>query len=344
MRDASFRGYAFGPDPAGSPGIGTTADYFAFTHAVPSWTMELEPANGGQDYGGLATHGHSGFVLPDREVARMRADVARMYLLGFYRQAAPPAALAAQIRDRDSGDLVYDAIWQPSSSTTRALATATNLALVPGRNYRLWVAFNKPMRIRDTAGNVVPYRGQASGAGVGVVKLEIPGLTGQDLDLPVNSGTAWLDVPGGAPDGFLRYRDDAFAVDFTLPAGLPATAATGAVLSLSIRDLSDASLDGNPATAADWSGGHWVGYEDALNAEGDAGGIDCSFKPFIAPQDGAAPPATAAVCDAAAVPPPPSSGGGGGGPIDLTVALLGLLMLLVGQRRCRLGAAHRPRC
>ena len=102
MRAASFRGYGFGPDPAGSPGIGTTADYFAFTHAVPSWTMELEPANGGQDYGGLATHGHSGFVLPDREAARMREDVARMYLLGFYRQAGPPAAIAAQIRDRDS--------------------------------------------------------------------------------------------------------------------------------------------------------------------------------------------------------------------------------------------------
>ena len=64
--------------------------------------MELEPANGGQDYGGLATHGHSGFVLPDREAARMREDVARMYLLGFYRQAGPPAAIAAQIRNRDS--------------------------------------------------------------------------------------------------------------------------------------------------------------------------------------------------------------------------------------------------
>ena len=188
MRAASMRAYAFEADPAGSAGIGTTADHFAFTFAVPSWTLELEPANGGQDYGGLATHGHSGFVLPDSEVARMRADVARMYLLGFYRQAGPPAALAAQIRDRDSGDVVYDASWQVSSPTTRSLTTGTNVALVPGRNYRLWVAFNKPMRIRDASGAVVPYRGQTSGAGVGTVTLEFPALAGQDLALPVNTG------------------------------------------------------------------------------------------------------------------------------------------------------------
>ena len=41
MTAASMRGYAFRPDPPGSPGMGTTADYFAFTHSVPSWTMEL---------------------------------------------------------------------------------------------------------------------------------------------------------------------------------------------------------------------------------------------------------------------------------------------------------------
>jgi len=92
MRAASERVYLYSPDPANSPGIGTTADHFAFTYEIPSWTLELEPVNGGQDYGGLASHGHSGFILPAREVARMRADVTRMYLLGFYRQSGPPAA------------------------------------------------------------------------------------------------------------------------------------------------------------------------------------------------------------------------------------------------------------
>ena len=98
MADASGRDYGFGPDLQGSPGIGTTADHFTFTYEIPGWTLELEPANGGQDYGGLASHGHSGFILPDDEAARMRDDVARQYLLGFYRQSGPPAAVAAEIR------------------------------------------------------------------------------------------------------------------------------------------------------------------------------------------------------------------------------------------------------
>ena len=340
MRAASMRGYAFDPDPPGWPGMGTTADYFAFTHSVPSWTLELEPANGGQDYGGFATHGHSGFVLPDREVARMREDVARMYLLGFYRQAGPPAVLAAQIRDVDSDATVYEAAWQQTSATARTLATSINLPLVPGRNYRLWVAFNKPMRIRDAAGDVVPYRGQTSGASVGTVTLEFPDLTGGDLAMPVSSGDAWLATAGGAPNGFLRYRDDAFAVNFTLPADLPVTTATAAVLSLSVFDLAGMALDGDPGTAADWTDGHWVRLEDAPGTENDLGGVDCSFTPFAAPQDGAAAPATSADCAAAAAPPPPpppppdpppSSGGGGGGPFDWGVAGLALCGLL-GRR------------
>ena len=73
MIATSGRSYAYGPDPAGTPGIGTTADHFAFGFEIPSWTLEVEPENGGQDYGGLATHGHSGFILPDAE-ARAHAQ------------------------------------------------------------------------------------------------------------------------------------------------------------------------------------------------------------------------------------------------------------------------------
>jgi hypothetical protein len=358
MARASLRpGYGFGPDPPGSTGIGTTADHFAFAHQVPSWTLELEPANGGQDYGGVATHGHSGFVLPDREVARMRVDVARMYLLGFYRQAGPPAAIAAQIRDRDSGEIVYDAAWQPVSATARERATATNQALVPGRNYRLWVAFNKPMRVRDAGGTVVPYRGQSSGAAVGAVTLEFPDLDGQEFSLP-DSGDAWLDVPGGAPDGYLRYRDDAIALDFTLPADLPVTVPTAAVLVLSVSDLAQMALDADPATAADWASGHWVRLEDPTGSENDIGGIACSFTPFVAPDEGASPPTADAVCAAAQQPPPPpppppdDGGGGGGGGGALDPALAGAVALLLLQlrgaarsapRRARLARSEAPR-
>ncbi len=326
MRAASERGQTYTPDPIGSPGIGSTADYFAFTFQIPAWTMEVEPINGGQDYGGLASHGHSGFILPAREVTRMRADVARQYLLGFYRQGGPPAAIAAQIRDIQSGTVVYDARWQANSTTTRALNVSANSALVPGRDYRLWIAFNKPMRIRDTGGAVVAYRGQSTTAAVGTVTLEIPSLTNQKV--PLVASALWLNGPGGAPNGYLRYADDAFAVDFTLPATINVAASTPAVLALTVQDIAQTSLDSNPATAVDWSGGNWVRFEDATGTQGDVGGTDCLFKPFIAMQAGAPVPATTATCSAAAPPPPPPppppprSGGGGDG--------AGLLSLIVG--------------
>ena len=151
---------------------------------------------------------------------------------------------------------------------------------MPGVNYRLWVAFNKPMRIRNSGGAVVSYAGQSPGAAVGTVTLEIPSLTGQDISL---GGTAtWLNTAGGAPNGYLRYSDDAFAVDFTVPGTVGVTAATPAVLFLNQVDLSQMALDGDPGSAVDWGNGAWLGYEDTEGVDGDAGGADCSFKPFVA--------------------------------------------------------------
>lgn len=328
MTAASSRTYTVIPDPPGSLGIGSTADHFAFTYQIPAWTLEIEPLNGGQDYGGLATHGHSGFILPDNQAARMRADVARQYLLGFYRQSGPPVAIAAQIRDVQTNAVVYDATWQMSGATARTLAVGSNEALIPGRNYRLWVAFNKPMRIRDSGGAVVAYPGQNTGASVGTVTLEIPTQAGQNVSLQANA--AWLGTAGGAPNGYRRYRDDAFAVDFTLPAAISVAAATPAVISLSVNDLAQMALDADPATAVDWGGGSWLRYESALGTAGDIGGTSCPFRPFIAPQANTAPPAASATCAAATPPPPPpppppNNGGGGGGG-----ASPGLLWLLLG--------------
>lgn len=332
MRAASERNYRYAPDPQGSLGIGSIADHFAFTYQIPAWTFELEPQNGAQEYGGLATHGHSGFILPDREVARMRTDVVRMYLLGFYRQSGPPAALAAQIRDVQSGEVVFDASWTPLSSEARKLTAPVNRALVPGRRYRLWVAFNKPMRVRDANGAVTPYRGQQAGAELGDVSLHGSLFT---APLEVSDAGVWLDEPGGPPNGYFRYADDAFATDVDLPATLNPSTPTPAILGLKIRDLAGMALDGNPATAADWSDGHWVRY-DGERGEGDAGGVDCSFRLFIAAQADAPPPTTtASPCIVAGVDPIPTptpaarrrTGGGAS-----SVLLLALGALLLGWR------------
>jgi MYXO-CTERM domain-containing protein len=341
MTAASDRNYGFGPDPPGSPGIGTTADHFAFTLEVPAWTMELEPATGGQECGGLASHGHSGFILPAAEAARMREDVARQYLLGFYRQSGPPAAIAAEIRDMTTDAVVYRASWQQSSATARTLEVETNTALVPGGSYRLRVAFNKAMRIRDADGDVAPYAGQSPGVAVGSVTLEIPSLDGADVSLSAQA--VWIDVAGGAPNGYLRYTDDAFAVDFTLPSTLDVSEAAPAVLLLDVRDLAQMALDGDPSSAVDWSNGAWLRYDNATGVDGDVGEADCSFKPFVAADANAEPPAIEAECSAAPAPPtppppPPSptgGGGGGGGDATTLLMLLGLAALARRRRRWR---------
>ncbi|MCH8931330.1 MAG: hypothetical protein IIA98_10530, partial [Proteobacteria bacterium] len=163
MRVASPRIYRDGrdgPGEVGNQGIGTTADYFAYTFQIPSWTLETEPLNGAQDYGGTSTHGHSGFILPDDEVARMRDDVTNMLWLGFYRQAAPPRIQAVQISEAATGDIVYAASWVSAGGTDRTLSVTSNNALVPGGDYRLWLAFNKPMRWRNAGGTIVRFRGQ----------------------------------------------------------------------------------------------------------------------------------------------------------------------------------------
>jgi Zinc carboxypeptidase len=339
MRAASERAYRFSPDPLGSSGIGSAADHFAFTYQIPSWTFELEPANGAQDYGGLASHGHSGFILPASEVPRMRSDVVRMHLIGFYRQSGPPAALAAQIRDAQNDSIVFDARWSATSTTTRTQVVAINRALAPGRSYRLWVAFDKPMRVRDANGAVVAYPGQSAGVSVGAAALEVPSNTAHSTSLGANA--VWLNAPGGAPNGYYRYADDAFAVDFTLPAAAGGGSVAAAVLTLNVRDLAESALDANPATVVDWSAGRWAGYENTAGVEGDSGGMDCSFKPFIATDPDAAPPVGPASCAAAAPPPPaaspaaPRSSGGGASGLAVLVLLL-FMVLVLRVRRMRL--------
>ncbi len=215
MADASGRNYGFGPDLPGSPGIGTTADHFTFTYEIPGWTLELEPANGGQDYGGLASHGHSGFILPDAQAARMRDDVARQYLLGFYRQSGPPAAVAAEIRELPGNAVVYRARWERERRRRAHARSRGERGAGAGRQLpalgRLQQADAHPQLARATS---CPTQARVPGADVGTVTLEVPSLDGADVAL---GGGAWLGLPGGAPDGYLRYADDAFAVDFTLP-------------------------------------------------------------------------------------------------------------------------------
>ncbi len=341
MRAAS--GNRYGYSVASGSGIGLTSDYFARQFQIPSWTLEIEPLTGGVDYGGTG-HQHSGFVLPNNQVARMRNEIAAMLLAGLYRQADPPRVQALELRDEASGELRYAASWVPDAAGRR-LQTSVDKALVSGRSYRLWLAFNKPMRWRNQAGAVSNYPGQTVPAFPNLV-LQFTSLSDASSDQTISgTGADWLEVPGNDGDGYLRYRDDALTVSFTVPAAVPAGSSLPAVLAVQATDITISQLDSDPSTVVDWSAGHWIGYEDENGNQADIGGRDCNFVVYVSTDENAAPPANrdpgCRVAQAPAPPPPapapaPNPGGGGGG--GLMLWLLPVLAMLARRQHRRRGS------
>ena len=130
------------------------------------------------------------------------------------------------------------------------------------------------------------------------------------------------------PMATLRYADDAFAVAFTLPDSIAGRCGNaGGAVPRPVRPDGKA-LDAGPATAADWSSGHWIRYEDTDGTEGDTGSTDCSYKPFVAGLRYRPRWLPAAQPSSSATPPPPPDRGGGGDGSGLLLMLLGLLLIL----------------
>ncbi len=334
MRAVTHFKYRDGRSSANAVGrdaIGTTADYFAYEYQIPSWTLELEPLNGAQEYGGTASHGHSGFILPDSEVDRMRTEQSETHLLGFYRQAGPPHVVAVELRSADDGRLVYRADW--SGSGRRTLQVSANSALRPGASYRLWIAFNKPMRWRDRNGSIRAFPGQRAVDGGSTATLELSGQSAVSIPLAIDDPAVWRNAPGGAPDGFHRYRDDSLSVDFTVPASLDVTTVRTAHLVLDDADMSGQRLDADPATPVSWARGHWNGFENELGEDGDTGGLDCNISFFVAADPNANPPASPPTCKPSASVPDSDGGGGGGGGVALWLLPLLLLWSISATRR-----------
>lgn len=273
-------------------GIGTTAEYFTHIYQVPSWTLEVEPSGGqhdglpggGADYGGLGRNGHDGFILPDSEVERVRTELAQTFLVAYYQQSAPPAIRAVQFTDIATGAVVFDAEWDTADSTTRSLHTYQPQALQFDRDYRVWIAWDKPMRWRSN-GEVTALPGKGDGI------LEVDGeLLLDGTPLIVNSADpAWLDAPGLGPDGYLRYRDDALSITANIPSAENQALDDGAAsltLSMGTFDMTGSGTDANPATVAHWDDGSWQGFEDnSGNPRSLTGGTDTTIRMELTPED-----------------------------------------------------------
>jgi len=255
-------------------GIGSTDEYFTDAYHIPAWGLEVEPGiNGGVDYGGTGENGHDGFILPDSEIRRVREHLAQSFAAVYYRQAGPPALHALRLVDAETGAVVFESEWDVVDNQKRSLYQQQLQPLQFDHRYHAWLAFDKPMRWRED-GLVVAFPGQHSST----LDLEAEVLmSGTPMTTSIESA-AWLDQAGGAPDGYMRYRDDALKITFTFPADENNLALVSgpqdAVLTLDTTDMTGRHLDANPATVPDWVDGAWKGYEGTLGTEGDIGGTD----------------------------------------------------------------------
>lgn len=247
--------------------IGVNDEFHAETYQIPSWTFETEPdGNGGLNYGGLGA-ANDGFMLPESEIARVRDEVAQQQTMLFYHQAGPPSLVAARVVDLRNGRTVYKARWKVrGNGKRRVLRVSVNKRLRANRPYRLWLAFDKPMRIRR-AGAVVPFPGLVQ------PNLPLLALSGDGGSVSFDS-LKWLNTRARAPYGYRRYEDDAIAADFTLPGSL---AGKPLQLAVTVADFAQQQLDADPRTPVDWVDGAWSGYEDENGDLGDSGGTDSTL-------------------------------------------------------------------
>jgi hypothetical protein len=123
------------------------------------------------------------------------------------------------------------------------------------------MAHDKPMRWRQ-GGEVVALPGQSNSS----LDIDVIATVGGEEMSGVADNLVWLAERGFAPDGFVRYRDDAFAIDALLPAdetnlGL-LDGETTMMLTTGIRDMTDWRSDADPSTVVRWENGGWGNYED----------------------------------------------------------------------------------
>ncbi len=260
-------------------GFGTTDDFFMHAYQAASWTLEIEPTfRGGADYGGLGRNGYDGFILPDSEVERVRTELAQTFAVAYYRQSGPPSISAFALVDKATNAVVFEAEWDTQDELNRQMYTVQTQPVQLGREYITWITWDKPMRWR-TDGEVTPLPGQSSST------LDFGQSTSvNDTELESTAADEnWLNTPGGSPDGYMRYRDDALNFELTyLENDANRTLVQGTVTAnfeTIASDMTGYQGDSNPATIARWENGAWSGYENAAGEDGgDTGGIDSTIQ------------------------------------------------------------------
>ncbi|MFN4290655.1 MAG: M14 family zinc carboxypeptidase [Permianibacter sp.] len=267
MAAATGNSYNVSPDPINS-GIGSTDEYFTYEHQALSYTLEIEPRDSSAEYGGFGVS-HDGFILPANQIERVRTELTRAALLGYYKQAGAPTLIQAQVRDTETDSVLASLNWAAQSSSTRTKTSSDSRAWQSGASYRLVLDFNKPMRVRNEQGDIINYRGQSVTLAprLRLLAQQSDGsLLVADLD---SSSAGWCQ---GA--SCRRYDSDRFETTFNWPAGWDAGSLVNVRLQVAVSDFAGNGLDANPATVMHWQDGAWRDYEDEFAVSGDSGGAD----------------------------------------------------------------------
>jgi hypothetical protein len=152
-----------------------------------------------------------------------------------------------------------------------------------GRDYTLWIAYDRPMRWREN-GQVVELPGQPASS----LDFSLEAFAGDDAVVTSQGNVQWVETPGYAPGGYFHYRNDTTAFEFSFPAdsqinqGL-ITGNTQVTLHNATTNMTYQALDADPSTTVSWLAGGWTGYEDTEGEEGDTGGIDRNIQVLISP-------------------------------------------------------------
>ena len=273
--------YALAGNTAINRGIGATDEYFTHVYQVPAWTLEIEPTDGqayhaplpggGADYGGLHRNGHDGFILPESQIERVRTQLAESFAVAYYRQSGPPALTALRVTDEATGAVVFESAWDVVNSEQRSQYRFQAQPIQLERDYRIWMAWDKPMRWRNADGEVAPLPGSPAST---LDVDQVATVDGGTLEATAASPT-WMSEPGD----YLRYRDDALAYELRIPASEGNLALTDGTAAMTVHttaiDMTGNRSDADPSTVARWSGGYWIGYENSDGVDGTVtGGSD----------------------------------------------------------------------
>lgn len=318
MRAANDFKYRYGPSSAGS-GIGSTDEYFANTYDIPSYTLEIEPRNSGADYGGFGPS-HSGFILPNSEVSRMRAETTKATMAGLYAIADKPFLMGVEVWDEAMQDRILAFNWQ-NDGQDRVLTELQPGSLLPDVTYQLKLIFNKPMRwVEDNQATDFTTLSDATG-----IDLQWLGkVADQSIQSQIDTAEGeWL-----VESGYNKYKSDSFINPFSLSSDFVWQDLSLLTLEVNTEDMTGQALDANPGTPVDWQNGSWSDYEDSQgNGMTDEGGIDRAFRII---DDGsdlfAETPNPPNPPSPPSVPQPPdtdqASGGGGAMSIGFLLAVL----------------------